>query len=161
MHTPKPSSANDQRIIDDVRSPVGFHVVNVGASDPTPPFSYSVGFEESFNAPEVLISCLPPRTAVGLLHVLAGRLKRGWRPADQERLSGLTVRSELEFELRALPIQANHRAGFCSWFYGGADRFRLMQLVWPDARGVLPGEAGGLPDSHLEQELLYVVYLLS
>ena len=70
-------AAESQRISDNIRE-YGWHCLHIFPTEPGQDcFSYSIGFAESFGAPEVLVFGLPREKAHALLNECANLLKSG------------------------------------------------------------------------------------
>ena len=85
-------AAQNQKIADNIQK-YGWHCLHVAPSeDDEEPFSYSIGFTESYGAPEVLVFGLSREKAYGLLNACASALKKGHaitpEVEDPELLSG-------------------------------------------------------------------------
>jgi hypothetical protein len=108
---------------------------------PIPGYSYTIGFEETFGFPEVLIVGLKPVHARGLAGLLADLLRGGTQVPVGELFRGL-----YDGEQRAalLPVDAEAMADLftsaTAWY--GERPFRVVQLAWPDRAGWLPWESG-------------------
>ena len=112
------------------------------ASDPPiPGYSYTIGFEQTFGFPEVLIVGLKPVHARGLAGLLADLLRGGTQVPVGELFRGL-----YDGEQRAalLPIDVSALgemfASATTWYRD--EPFRMVQLAWPDRSGWLPWESG-------------------
>ena len=120
---------------------------------PFPGYGYTIGFEETFGFPEVVIMGLKPVAAKGLAGLVADLLAGGTQIPIGEQFRGL-----YDGEQRAalLPIDvAAMGAMFESaqaWY--GDRPFRMVQLVYPDRTGWLPWEPGFDPALATVQLLL-------
>lgn len=125
---------------------------------PFPRYAYTIGFEDRFGFPEVCVLGLSPVACRGLFDLLADALAGGTElplgPAFIGLLEGdqpcalLTVDSASTAAL--FPALREHQA------LAGRDedRFRMVQLVWPDQHGALPWEPGFDPALAPVQPLL-------
>ena len=85
-------AAQNQKIADNIEK-YGWHCLHIApCEEDEEPFSYSIGFAESYGAPEVLVFGLPREKAHGLLNACASALKEGHGITpdveDPELLSG-------------------------------------------------------------------------
>ncbi len=107
---------------------------------PRPGYTYTIGFEESFGFPEVVIFGLTPVAARGLLEMIATHLEAGG-----EIPVGVFV-GLLDNDLPAamLPVQMpdNSELFEDAVEYNGRDDFRMRQFLWPDRGGKLPWDEG-------------------
>ena len=121
----------------------GWALVPVAAvlDPPQPSFAYTVGLEQTFGFPEVIVFGLTGVASRGLVGLVADALAQGAEIPVGEPFVGLLDRG-----LRAalLPVDTTGLEGMLdeavAW-YGGL-RFRLVQLTWPDRQGWLPWEPG-------------------
>jgi hypothetical protein len=110
------------------------------ADPPRPGYTYTIGFEATFDHPEVVIFGLTPVAARGLLEMIATHLEAGG-----EIPVGVFV-GLLDNDLPAamLPIQMpDHSDLFAGAAeFNGRDDFRIRQFLWPDRSGKLPWDEG-------------------
>jgi hypothetical protein len=124
-----------------------------GTDPPFPGYGYTIGFEQTFGFPEVVIVGLKPVAAKGLAGLVADLLRGG-----TEIPVGVEFRGLYDGEQRAalLPLDpaglAGMFAGADAWY--GDQPYRLVQLVWPDRTGWLPWEPGFDPAVAAAQVLL-------
>ncbi|QXC62938.1 DUF4262 domain-containing protein [Aquihabitans sp. G128] len=108
---------------------------------PIPGYSYTIGFEQTFGFPEVLIVGLKPVHARGLAGLLADMLRGGTQIPVGELFRGL-----YDGEQRAalLPVEVEPMLDMftsaTAWYRD--EPFRVVQLAWPDRVGWLPWESG-------------------
>jgi len=113
----------------------------VSTDPPLPGYGYTIGFEQTFGFPEVVIVGLKPVAAKGLAGLLADLLGGGTQIPVGELFRGL-----YDGDQRAalVPVDPPALAGmFASadaWY--GDTPYRMVQLVWPDRAGWLPWEPG-------------------
>jgi hypothetical protein len=107
---------------------------------PTPGYTYSIGFEDSFGYPDLVIFGLAPVASRGLLEMVATHLEAGG-----EIPVGVFV-GLLDNDLPAavLPIQMPDHADLFAGAQAFYDRddFRIRQFIWPDKQGKLPWDQG-------------------
>lgn len=116
---------------------------SVSTSDgvPLPTYSYTVNFPARFNMPEVVILGLTPVACRGLFDLLADVCGSGQTIEIGAEIVGL-----FDGEQRARFDAVNTSA----WggLFGSAamwhksSTFDVVQLLWPDRNGFLPGESG-------------------
>lgn len=116
---------------------------------PFPRYAYTIGFEDRFAFPEVCIVGLSPVACRGLFDLLADALAGGTDLPIGAPFVGLL---EGEQPCALLPMDASATAGLFpsleehQRLTGHVDgRFRMVQMAWPDAAGVLPWEPGFAP----------------
>ncbi|MFM7536743.1 MAG: DUF4262 domain-containing protein [Acidimicrobiales bacterium] len=108
---------------------------------PQPPYAYTIGIEDSFGFPEIVVFGLKPVAARGLIGLVVDVLRQEVEMPVGELFTGL-----LDHDLRAvlLPIDLDRYGGLfasaAGWY--GEVGFRVVQFVWPDRNGWLPWESG-------------------
>ncbi|HPB44457.1 MAG: DUF4262 domain-containing protein [Microthrixaceae bacterium] len=114
--------------------------VAASADPPAPGYTYTIGFEPSYGASEVVIFGLQPVAARGLLELIHAQISNGLTIPD-----GIFV-GLLDNDLRAamLPLDLDEVADLFpdATALLGADGYRMSQFVWPDRNGLLPWEDG-------------------
>lgn len=112
----------------------------VGVFDPdgeTTPFTYTIGLAAHGGA-EYLMAGIDPRQAGGVLNGLGDKLAHGWRPQGEvvdEVLGG-------GYRVRLVEMTDENEAHQARnwWADRGEAPVRIVQLVFPDPAGHLPGE---------------------
>lgn len=112
------------------------------AGDEGTPFSYTVGLTAA-GLPELVISGLPAELAGELLNTAAHQSLTTEFTAGQVLTDAASVPLRV-VEAPAAEVNVAHR------LYPGS--VRALQLVWPDAAGVFPGDPGW---SHGDAQPLY------
>jgi hypothetical protein len=113
----------------------------IDPSPPAPPYGYTIGLEDRYHFPEVIVFGMTAAAARGLVGLVVDLLESGAEPPVHALFVGL-----LDNDLRAalLPVVVHeHRELFgtaIDWFAGRP--FRVVQFVWPDRSGWLPWESG-------------------
>lgn len=103
-------------------------------------FSYSIGFEESFGHPEVLIMGLAKETMHRILTNLAEYIRNGVIYEPNQKVSGLLAGDfEVVFKL-IMPGHINEYAGVATKYYDRS--VSVLVMFWPDKNNVLPTEQG-------------------
>ena len=103
-------------------------------------FSYSIGFEESFDHPEIMIFGLKRETMHSILSDIASDIKEG-RKFEEGVRTGDVLSGEFEVIFKSV------NEGFLPEYAGIATRFynkpfRMMVMFWPDKSNILPTEVG-------------------
>lgn len=106
--------------------------------DPCMPFTYTIGFYEHDQHPELIVVGLHPHQAHAMLAGLYERIARGERfedgQLDGDVLEGYDVR------FQALPPEGRPLNAARSYY--GLHYLPALQVLWPDANGVFPDEDG-------------------
>lgn len=114
----------------------------VQGPSPRAGFTYTIGFETTFDQPEVVIFGLQAVAARGLLGMVADQHGGGVVLPVGVTFVGL-LESDLPCALIPVDLTA-HRGlfGDADAFHRslgvGADAWRMLQFVWPDRSGLLP-----------------------
>lgn len=121
----------------------GWMIIAVMGDESSPPFAYSVGLWHRFALPEVIMFGLPPEVAQSLLNDLGRRASEGERYGRDHYVHDMI---EGGHRLRVDPIgpdATRHYLRVAGWFnqlFHADESFPAVQCVWPDKRGILPGE---------------------
>ncbi|WP_017446138.1 DUF4262 domain-containing protein [Gayadomonas joobiniege] len=103
-------------------------------------FAYSIGFERSFDHPEIMIFGLKRETMHSLLSSIAGELKNGKEYKPNTKVTGVLSGN---YEVMFKPLDEkwhNELAGIAARYY--AKSFRIYVMLWPDKNNTLPIENG-------------------
>jgi hypothetical protein len=118
----------------------GWFATFVFADGTGPNFTYTTGFWLNVNFPEIITFSLKKEIVHDTLWHLYRELKRGEKFAVGEPVENVFA----NLKATLLPVaehQFEDHLGWSRWFYRG-DRFRCLQLVWPDRSGKFPWQAG-------------------
>ncbi|MEY2627226.1 MAG: hypothetical protein RJB08_985 [Actinomycetota bacterium] len=109
--------------------------------DPLPTYSYTINFSERFSMPEIVIVGLTPVACSGIFDLLADICSSGQHIDVDATVTGLFDGDQ---RARFLPIDAASRAEMFATAFAWYKQTppRIVQLLWPDRNGFLPGEAG-------------------
>ncbi len=114
-----------------------------------PPLLYTVGLHENFNHPELLLSGIPARTAMGILSPVVDRIKAGESfshgQMDSRVLDGYPICfAEIGQKEAATTLLKTKLF---------SDRLPpALQVFWPDQKGNFPWAPGyALNDSHQQR----------
>lgn len=131
--------AVEARIREDVEA-FGMHVAYLEDDGYNPGFGYSIGLFKTYGHPEILLIGQGFERTAQFLNKVRDAVAGGRR----------FVRGDLcEGFLKGLPVRLGavlpeHRGdwlGYADWFNGSSD-YPVLQLLWPDRKGIFPGEAG-------------------
>lgn len=103
---------------------------------PTPGYTYSIGFETTFQHPEVVIFGLQPVAARGLLEMIAMHLEAGGE-LPEGMFAGLL---ENNLPCALLPVSLDEYGEMfasATAFHHGTD-YDVSQFVWPDKNAKMP-----------------------
>jgi Domain of unknown function (DUF4262) len=114
----------------------GWHCVNVIEDGNHPPWSYTIGFYDTWNHPELILIGRSRATAHHILETVAKGLDNDQRldlsTATDTLLAG-TACHFVEVADRYYPDYV----GFARWYYRRRE-FPLYQIVWPNHDGLYP-----------------------
>ncbi|RJT32845.1 DUF4262 domain-containing protein [Mesorhizobium waimense] len=117
----------------------GCHILHVLEEDDDPPFSYSVGLEHRFGAPELIVVGLKQEISQFIINEYCGRIRSGEIFQLGQRYSGLIEGFDCQFGSVHIAHYPEH-FGWDIWFYQGLN-FRVIQLVYPTLDGIWPWDA--------------------
>jgi hypothetical protein len=128
------------------------------AVEPVPPdttvdppqagYTYSIGFPQHADFPDVVVFGLTPVAARGLLGLVAELCRSGTQvPLDAELIGVLDNELRCRFAPVDLGVWGELFATAETWYR--AEPFEIVQLLYPDRNGFLPYEPG------FEQRLRY------
>lgn len=138
----------------------GWAWTQVNGGEAGPPFGYSVGFDEAFGAPEMIVFSLPPQIARIAAERVGERLRAG-EPgfAEGARWQGLVGEGACVWRhIHPTQLIDDYFAAALSRRREGAGErraFTACQLVWPDEGGLFPWERGCAFQTRAEQVPLY------
>lgn len=120
----------------------GWHCLHIApCKDGEAPFTYSIGFTETFGAPEVLVFGLPAEKAHSLLNACASALKGGHAiTPDVENPKILSGGYKVIFR-RVRPECFGEYLGVAGRYYQGGP-FGAVVMFLPDSEHRFPWQAG-------------------
>lgn len=105
-------------------------------------YAYSVGFEETFNQPEVVVFDLPEENAYNVLASIAHQMDTGWIMEPHIRMANILQKQFDHKRLHVIfsPLKEEHGLDFdvAENYYGKP--FRILAMFWPDMQNQLPSE---------------------
>lgn len=115
----------------------GLQIIDVTEDNYLPPYSYTIGLYQQFNHPEIICFGLPMEVLQSFLTIAKDRIEEG-----EIFESGKLYTGFLEKNIKVSFVQVDKTfykdyVGYADWFYDSVD-FPVLQLVWPDKRGVFP-----------------------
>lgn len=134
------SHPNATEYLERLQQLIDTHGWAVQAVTTKPSFAYSVGLTER-GLPELVICGMPLNIAQHLINDLATRLTQGALSLEQgRRYDDVLQRFDVVFR-PLTTTQIQHHLGAVRALY--SDRaVGAWQMLWPDPKGKLPGEAG-------------------
>lgn len=118
-----------------------------------PPFAYSVGFEQTFRTPEVVMAGFEAAMMQMVIGEMAAAMKERYikMPEAGGRVRG--VIPNFDVLLRPVPEAAVFPLSKIAQAFREPQTARLLQLVLPDAKGLFPGDPGSDPQYVQFQDL--------
>ena len=130
------SSKIFKKVDEDIRN-YGFHVLSVACSD-SPDFSYTVGFEQTLNHPEVIMSGLDRKLMHRLLNDIGELIRKGDSFSNGEFSDKVVDGFSVKF-ISVKTIALAEYLSVAKAHYKGKE-FRALQCVWPDKNGLFQTE---------------------
>jgi Domain of unknown function (DUF4262) len=127
-----PQNENTRRHIE----AYGCTVIQVAAENDLPPFAYSLGISETRNAPEVLVIGLKTELSHWIVNDYNRRVRAGEVFAADTHYADF-----LEgFDLLAAKVASRHYGEYfgAAIRYYGHSNFEVLQLIYPNTKGVWP-----------------------
>lgn len=122
-----------------------YAVQHILGDNDTPAFSYTIGLTESFRHPELILIGLHPQVSQTILNRAGTMIKEGHRFGDMSRAD--TVIENYPVAFRDVPSPAKQ-----TWAKGDVTRypdgFALLQMFYPDIKGLFPWENGADTSFH-------------
>lgn len=105
--------------------------------------SHTLGLEQNFDHPELILFGFAPPIGAALLCMLAKRLKhRGDQLPQDEPLHGIVQR----YPVIIKPVSVERARPFMyaaeRWYQRQGRGFRTLQVIWPDTKVRFPWDAG-------------------
>lgn len=101
---------------------------------------YTVGLVDKFSHPEMMIHDLSPGMSEDILRVAVERVSHGYDYILTDSLHDNVI---VGFNVKSIPVD---KSNFGDWLGQAADYhkddFQAVQLLWPDAGGLFPGDEG-------------------
>jgi Domain of unknown function (DUF4262) len=126
----------------------GWHAVNVIEDDGHPPWTFTIGFYETWEFPEMIIIGRSRATAQHILNTIAIGLDDNHRPDLNTTTTDLIPGAKCFF----LEVSSHHYqdyVGFGRLSAPAANPSPLHQIVWPNTDRVFPWNPD-VPDSFIE-----------
>jgi len=119
----------------------GLHVISVMEDGEHPPFTYSVGIEQSLGMPELIVIGLKSSLAHSVVNECYRQMKEGGAITPGARVADL-LGGGFECVIgETSPGRVADYMYWTSWFYKGQP-FRAYQIIWPTTAGVFPWKSG-------------------
>jgi hypothetical protein len=138
---PQPEDEADKKLIHNVRER-GCHIMSISGDERAPPFVFSIGLFVNYGHAEIIIFGREPKNAAGIINVVRDDAAAGKKYVAGDVSSDILVGAKVCFIEVPLLLYDSY-LGTAIWFYRKSPRpFPCLQLLWPDANDLLPGETG-------------------
>lgn len=129
----------------------GFKTIGVLGDGFDGSFAYTVGLEATYGHPELLMTGIGPDTAHFCFERLLEQVLAGSSLNFDDVMHG-ACRFPMQIRRVNSKRACEEHMLLTKDFYGGSDEFQVLQLVYPDPKGVFPWQEGyDFP----QQELLF------
>jgi len=130
----------------------GCHIIHVLESEDYPRFSYSVGIQRSSHAPELVVLGLRQELCQSIINEYNARVRSGELFESGDIADGFLEGFPCQF--RAVgPSHYRQHFGWNLWLNDGK-HFDVLQLIYPDTRGIWPWQVPEDDPFRLIQPLL-------
>ena len=125
----------------------GFGVLAVGPGEEEPPFSYTIGFAQTYGHAEVMVAGLPPVLAHTLLSAVGRLVKQGSILADWSTSTEIIKAHPVVFRrLSADAAVQNFPYAASNWQEDVLGRpLEICKMVLPDPEGLFPWDSACSP----------------
>lgn len=145
---------DDEKALADIATH-GLHILHVAEEGDLPPFSYSIGIEQSLGQPELIVIGLKANVAHAAINVCFDQMKAGALVEPGVRVAGL-LGGDFTCVIGAVsPTHFRDYMGWALWLYKDKG-FRAQQIIFPNTSGTFPWEAGASDWFRNRQPLLSI-----
>jgi len=117
----------------------GYHATFV-FSDNLPSFCYSTGIFKSFQIPELFISSLPENLSLDLTSKYVDRFKETTTIPLNKKIEDLSDRFAVFLVAASIDKLKDYVLSSVKFYK--SDKYKYLQLIYPDINGYFPNEAG-------------------
>ncbi|RWB06721.1 DUF4262 domain-containing protein [Mesorhizobium sp.] len=135
MPSRKATDPGEAKALADIEA-YGCHILHVLEEGDDPPFTYSVGIEHNFKAPELIVIGLKPEISQFIINEYCSRVRSGEVFQPGQRSSGFIEGFDCQFGAVHIEHYREH-FGWDLWFYDGLN-FGVLQLIYPTVDGIWP-----------------------
>jgi hypothetical protein len=134
----------------------GLSVIHVSEDESGPAFSYSVGLEQTYRHPEIIVFGLAQESRHTIINNCAIEIKSGKTYSPDKLYGDILPDYDCAFKIVLFEWYDDY-VGQAQRFYQGSS-FQLLQCIWPDLSHKLPWQPGFNESWHHRQALLYGPY---
>ena len=126
-----------EKVEDDIKKH-GWHVLSVFSKD-APSFSYSIGFTETLDHPEIIMSGLDTSLMHSLINDIGQLIKNGQRFTNNQLSEEVIKSYPVKFsKISELNKEEYLRAAVSIY---SVEKFDALQCIWPDKEGKFQEES--------------------
>jgi len=131
----------------------GWHAVSVFEKGEAPDFQYSIGFQRTFNHPEILIFGLE----VDVMHGMLDRIAHGLRAGQRYDVGIAAADILVGYSCLFRPIPKNRFRDYFGWalWYYADESFAALQCIWPDLSGRFPWDPDASDEVRRREPILH------
>jgi hypothetical protein len=137
-HACADSEEGDAKALADIAE-YGLHVISVMEEGDLPPFTYSIGIEQSLGLPELIVIGMKSPVAHSAINECYRQMKAGTAMTPGTRVAGLLGGDFTCVIGEVSPSHFKEYMGWALWLYEGSN-FRAQQIIFPSTAGVFPWE---------------------
>lgn len=127
----------NEKLLHDVKT-VGWHVLGIKGDATTPDVAHTVGLQQTFGHPELVMVGLKQQTLMSVVADLGKRVANGARLAVGSELDDVLEGFPVRFGA-VLPVAHERFLPGAQEFYAGT-AFEAVQCLWPDREGRFPDD---------------------
>lgn len=127
----------NEKALDDIRR-IGWHVMGIEGDETTPNVAHTIGLQQSYGHPEIVILGLKMPLMMEILGDLGERVASGAKLSASDELDDVLEGYPVRFQ-SVLPVGHERFLPGANEFYGEAG-FKALQCLWPDKEGHFPGD---------------------
>jgi hypothetical protein len=137
VSAPDPANDVERSVVDDIAA-FGWHGVSRFPGGSPPDHYYTVGLQQTFGHPEILIVGLAGDVPHGMARALVDAVRDGASLTAGERSDAILEGYEVTCSAIGTAT-AGSWLPLAAWYYGDAS-WQALQLLWPDRDGRFPDE---------------------
>jgi hypothetical protein len=151
---PDPEDQYDVQLLDNINN-LGWYNIHIEEENNAPAYAFSIGHFHKQNHPEIIVIGLKLEVANKLLNVVALNIIDGDEIEPFKKYESFIDELTVSF----VPIDIEFYGeylGYANWYYEKLSKpYPVLQMVWPDKKGIYPWE-DGYDDNFLEIQPILV-----
>ncbi|TGK82974.1 DUF4262 domain-containing protein [Leptospira noumeaensis] len=126
---------SEQKAYKDIKEH-GCHILHILGDDENPPFSYSIGIQQTSNHPEIIITGMDIDDAHKIINEYNRLVKSGNTIIPDKLYDCFLENYSCSFKLVKEKYYKEY-FGWARWLYNG-NNFNALQLIYPNIDGIWP-----------------------